>query len=518
MFGLAEILLPLFWQMLPRNLREGFSKAILSVQSRTGTQVPLSPVSVFARGEPLRRQFAAHLSSAPPAERASLPSYSLVSTCYNEAETIGAWLDSVASQTHLPAEVVIVDGGSSDETPSRIRSWQQKRSSDPNARELRLLVIEEGRKNIAEGRNRGVREAHQEIIAFSDAGCELDRFWAERLLEPFSVGDFDVSMGWYRTVMKTEFSEAVAHFIVPQLENIDASTFLPSGRSLALRKKAFSATRGYPEYLGLAGEDSLFDYFLKTQTNKIAFVPEALVFWKFPQSPHKLFATIHNYAKGDAEGGKLFWLYYFNLVREFGKLGFEGLVLWFLYAFNTILHLRLFSIATVVVACCMLARYLGVVLKYRPFDVGGLFSRKGMFSFLAAQFVIWAQVIGFMRGLQARPKVEKKQRELATAGHFFYIAALCPTRDEESAEKKLILDYLSQGFFVTLVYQSPPKEAAVLFDHAYYEFYLRSHFDIEAWRKKEAEFTYAKLVYRDGVEDSLSRTLQMHLEAMDYER
>jgi len=398
-----------------------------------------------------------------------------------------------------------------------IREWKTRTAPSAGDRELQIKLIAEGRRNIAEGRNRAAREAHEEILTFSDVGCELDRFWAERLLEPFVIDSaVTVSMGWYKAVTNGELSTAVEKYAVPQLENIDPQTFLPSGRSLAFRRSIFVSTGGYPEYLSLAGEDSLFDFFFKTQINNFAFVPDAIAFWKFPDSFGTLFRMIHNYAKGDAEGGKLFWLYYFNLVREFGKLGFEVLLWLSLRSFSGILHFSWFSWLTFAVFFAIAYRYLRIVLEYRPFTRGGLLSKPGFYSFLAAQLVIWAQLTGFLRGMQLRARIEKRQRELAQAGHLFVMTQRCLTRDEESTEKSLVRDALAQGFFITNVFQTPPKEGSVLFDHAAFQSYLRSHFDVDAWRRHEEKLPKGTMVHRDLVNDSLSRTLILHLEAMGF--
>ena len=48
----------------------------------------------------------------------------LITTVLNEEETIGDFLKSLSSQTKLPDEIIIVDGGSTDKTLSIISNFK----------------------------------------------------------------------------------------------------------------------------------------------------------------------------------------------------------------------------------------------------------------------------------------------------------------------------------------------------------------------------------------------------------
>src|SRR6185369_733389 len=83
---------------------------------------------------------------------------------------------SMAAQTRLPDEVVIVDGGSRDDTVAIIQSYADK---------LPLRVLIEPGCNISSGRNRAITAAQGDIIAATDAGVELAPDWLEKLTAPF---------------------------------------------------------------------------------------------------------------------------------------------------------------------------------------------------------------------------------------------------------------------------------------------------------------------------------------------
>jgi len=48
----------------------------------------------------------------------------LICTVLNEEKTIGKFLDSIASQSKFPNEIIIVDGGSEDKTVQKISEFK----------------------------------------------------------------------------------------------------------------------------------------------------------------------------------------------------------------------------------------------------------------------------------------------------------------------------------------------------------------------------------------------------------
>jgi glycosyltransferase involved in cell wall biosynthesis len=102
---------------------------------------------------------------------------SVVIPCYCCSDTIERALDSVARQTSLPHEVILVDDGSPDSgrTSERLTSLSEKYGS-----QLSILVIQlELNQGAACARNRGWQAATQPYIAFLDA----DDAWHRRKLE-----------------------------------------------------------------------------------------------------------------------------------------------------------------------------------------------------------------------------------------------------------------------------------------------------------------------------------------------
>lgn len=99
-----------------------------------------------------------------PARRGSV---SVVIAAYNAAPRIRATLESVLSQTSEPLEIIVVDDGSTDDTAIVAQSYGSIVKC--------ILEPHRGRPD----RDRGIREARGEFIAFVDA----DDTWHARKLE-----------------------------------------------------------------------------------------------------------------------------------------------------------------------------------------------------------------------------------------------------------------------------------------------------------------------------------------------
>ena len=118
-------------------------------------------------------------------------SVTVLMTVKNEPDGCAATLRSLDYQTHAPDEIVIVDGGSTDDTVQVIRSFA--------AFNPRIKLIEAPGANIACGRNIGTRAATCEIIATTDSGCRAEPQWLEKLMQPFEENpDTEFVAGFYR--------------------------------------------------------------------------------------------------------------------------------------------------------------------------------------------------------------------------------------------------------------------------------------------------------------------------------
>jgi glycosyltransferase involved in cell wall biosynthesis len=235
--------------------------------------------------------------------------FSLITTFYNESNTVKAVLDSLALGSRIPDETIVVDGGSTDSTVNVIESWSKRHAEMP------LRVIQsKGRINIAAGRNMAIRAASFEHIAVIDGGCIAHRDWLRNLMSPFSVPDPpQVVAGWYEPLIRSRFHARVAQALIPRLSEVRAESFLPSSRSIAFTRSAWASVGGYPELLRFAGEDTLFDLRLKQAGCRFVFAPEAVVNWEPRENLRALLTQYYRYGYGDGEARIMTGSYLYRL-------------------------------------------------------------------------------------------------------------------------------------------------------------------------------------------------------------
>ena len=215
---------------------------------------------------------------------------SVVATVLNEAHSLPRLLDSLAAQTRQPDEVVVCDGGSTDDTLSILEAEDR----------FPLRVLQRPDANISEGRNRAIESATGEVIAVTDAGVRLDPEWLERILAPFEADGAPTVAGFFRPDPRTLFEVAMGATVLPELQDIEPERFLPSSRSIAFRTGAWEAVGGYPEWLDYC-EDLIFDFRLRARYGAFVFVPKALVYFRPRSSLKAFFRQYYQYARGDGK-------------------------------------------------------------------------------------------------------------------------------------------------------------------------------------------------------------------------
>lgn len=214
-------------------------------------------------------------------------------TVLNEADNLDALFASVVAQTLAPDEIVVVDGGSTDDTPVVIGRWQ--------ARGLPITFRVSAGANISAGRNLAIAAATAPVVAVTDAGVRLDPGWLGALTAPFAGSDRpEVVAGFFRSDPRTAFEAALGATTLPTVEEIRPERFYPSSRSVAFTRRAWERAGGYPEWLDYC-EDLLFDFALEDAGCRRAWAPEATVYFRPRSSPGAFFRQYYRYARGDGK-------------------------------------------------------------------------------------------------------------------------------------------------------------------------------------------------------------------------
>jgi glycosyltransferase involved in cell wall biosynthesis len=189
---------------------------------------------------------------------ATTPAVSVAATVLNEADDIAALVNSLLAQTPAPAQVIIVDGGSTDGTWEWLVAAQ---AHHPNLVPIRdetcSLKFSPG--PIARGRNVGITAATSAIVACADAGCTYAPDWLARLTAPIANNSAEYALGGscLNPVDPTLWDIASAPFFGIKLDP-NEPTKSCTARSMAFRKELWQRVGEFPETVFL-GEDTLFD-------------------------------------------------------------------------------------------------------------------------------------------------------------------------------------------------------------------------------------------------------------------
>lgn len=116
------------------------------------------------------------------------PKISVIIPVLNEGEVLSACLASVASQNYEDYEIIVVDNGSTDDTPEIIENFAK--TAD------RIVHISESQRGRSNARNAGIAAARGEIIAMTDADCVVPADWLSRLVQPIIDGQAPAASGF----------------------------------------------------------------------------------------------------------------------------------------------------------------------------------------------------------------------------------------------------------------------------------------------------------------------------------
>jgi glycosyltransferase involved in cell wall biosynthesis len=276
---------------------------------------------------------------------------SFITTVKNERGNIKKFLESILNQTRKPDEIIVVDGGSTDGTYEMLENLSKKNKS--------IKIFKEAGVNIAKGRNIAISKAKGEVILISDAGCVVDRNWAEKMLSYFPKED--VVAGSYKAMVKNNF-EYFQGLIT--IKKVDRPSRM-SSRNVAFKKKCFEAVGGYPEK-NLTGEDNRLMINFSEKGYKIKIDYSRLVSWEMRPSLFKFAKQYYLYGRGDRVQG--------NLLKKTIKKNFGMIIGFWIYLIAVVALLFAYPVVSIFL--------IAIPLLFLFLHAFRLFARTGKVSAL----------------------------------------------------------------------------------------------------------------------------------------
>lgn len=184
--------------------------------------------------------------SSSPAPAARRPKVSVIVPVRDDRDRIGRCIEALLAQDYPRdlLEVIIVDNGSTDGTPEVVQQHAV------------TLLVESGRPTPYLARNRGLREASGDVIAFTDADCVARPDWVSQGLRALEQEGADLVGGRVAFSFTERRGAGECYDAITNLEmenNIRERGVAKTGNLFA-RKAVVEAIGPFPDNLRSGGD------------------------------------------------------------------------------------------------------------------------------------------------------------------------------------------------------------------------------------------------------------------------
>lgn len=200
--------------------------------------------------------------------------YSIVTTVYNDEKLIIRYLDELCNQTCKPKEIIIADGGSSDNTVNLARQYSS--TSD-----ISIRICGGTRLNIAQGFNVAIKETQSTLIGITAVGNRYpNNFFAELVKKFEEQSDLEAVY----PIIKGDNSILFAQIYTRTFIGNYLDLGMPTNHGVLIKKITIEKLDYFYESFYYAGEDDeFFQRFLK-YNHKCMCVKSTNVTWEVPNT------------------------------------------------------------------------------------------------------------------------------------------------------------------------------------------------------------------------------------------
>jgi glycosyltransferase involved in cell wall biosynthesis len=190
---------------------------------------------------------------------------SVIIPTYNRAREVGAAVDSALAQTRPALEIIVVDDGSTDETPDVLARYGDG-----------IRVVRQNNQGVAAARNAGIAVARGDLLAFLDS----DDVWRPRNLE-LQAARIEADPGLGLVHCGVNFSDTGIRLdgmqgsLASEILRLDRTVIVAHGSGIMVPRRVVEDVGGFDTRMRVS-EDWDFCYRVATRY-RIGFVAEVLV-------------------------------------------------------------------------------------------------------------------------------------------------------------------------------------------------------------------------------------------------
>ncbi len=241
---------------------------------------------------------------------------SIVTVCYNSAETIEDTILSVINQSYSDIEYILIDGGSKDSTLEIIGRYKNKIAK----------VVSEPDQGIYDAINKGVQLATGEIVAVLNSDdFYVDNTVIATVISTFKTTQCDCVYGDLQYVSRENTEKVTRHWVAGNYkEGMFNSGWMPPHPTFFIKNECYKKYGVFNLKLKSAADYELMLRMIHVHKIKTAYIPQVLVRMRVGGKSN---VTLMNRIKANRED-KLAWelnsvtpKFYTLLMKPLSKLG-----------------------------------------------------------------------------------------------------------------------------------------------------------------------------------------------------
>lgn len=199
----------------------------------------------------------------------SEPQVSVVVSVFNGERNIERCLESLFQVNYENYEIILINDGSTNGTDKAVKRYENRA----------IYVKNEINLGLAASRNRGIRLAKGEYVAFTDVDCVVDKYWLAELVQCLIKNKAEGAGGAVKMPKDVSFfARCVGTLGKPSPKLISKNEAEVPGCNAIFKKSLLKQMGGFDETFKESNADTDFNVRVWTDGRKIYYQPTAIIY------------------------------------------------------------------------------------------------------------------------------------------------------------------------------------------------------------------------------------------------